>query len=94
MKTSLIIPDPIYRQVKRRAAERKITISELVAEYLCKGLAKTPPREPLPPLPTFDMGPFLVDINDKEAMYEVLDRERDEHLYGSRIKKEQEDVPR
>lgn len=94
MKTSLIIPDPLYRQVKRRAAERKTTISQLVAEYLRQGLQEKPRAEKLPPLPTFDTGgPPLVNISDRNALYEVLDRERDERLYGSHAE-EKADVRR
>jgi hypothetical protein len=27
---------------------------------------------PLPPLPTFDGGPFLMDISDPDALYEAM----------------------
>jgi hypothetical protein len=84
MKTSLIIPDALYRQLKRRAADRKTTISELVTEYLRKGLAEKPGKKPLLPLPTFDLGRPLVNIADRSALHEAMDRERDERLYGSR----------
>lgn len=84
MKTTLNIPDSLYRALKRRAAERKETVSALVAEYLRRGL-KGPGKvaEP-PPLPSFSAGEQLIDVNDRERLYEVLDRERDERLYGRR----------
>jgi len=41
MKTTLIIPDPVFRNLKRRAAERNETLSALVTEYLVQGLRET-----------------------------------------------------
>jgi hypothetical protein len=34
--------------------------------------AESEPR-PLPPLPVFDGGRLLVDVTDREALYDVLD---------------------
>jgi hypothetical protein len=42
MKTTLIIPDPVFQDLKRHAAKRGTTMSELAAELLRKGLAKHP----------------------------------------------------
>ena len=46
MKTTLIIPDPVFRDLKRRAAERNETLSALVTEYLIQGMrdARKPKR--------------------------------------------------
>ena len=38
MKTTLIIPDPVFRDLKRHAAERGETLSALVTECLRQGL--------------------------------------------------------
>jgi len=84
MKTTLNIPDSLYRALKRRAAERKETVSALVSEYLRRGL-KGPGQVKEPePLPSFSMGEMLIDINDRERLYDVLDGERDARLYGRR----------
>ena len=40
------------------------------------------------PLPTFDSGGALVDIDDKDAMYRILDEERDLRLYGVSLRDE------
>lgn len=65
MKTTLIIPDPVFKNLKRRAVERGETISELATELLIQGLKPKPPQKPLPPLPSFNMGwPPRVDIAD------------------------------
>jgi len=84
MKTTLVIPDPVFRDLKRRAAERNETMSALATEYLRQGLRG--PRKPRGrfTFPTFPAGRPLVDINDRDALYEVLDGERDRRLYGTR----------
>jgi hypothetical protein len=84
MKTTLIIPDPVLRDLKRHAAKRGTTMSELAAELLRKGLADRPKPPRLPPLPSFNAGPLLVDVANRDALYDVLDAERDEQLYGKR----------
>lgn len=87
MKTTLVIPDAIFRDLKRRAAERGETLSALVTEFLSRGLRETPKnRKRLPRLPSFKMGPPLIDIADREALYRVLDAERHARLYGARKK--------
>jgi hypothetical protein len=88
MKTTLIIPDPIFRDLKQQAAKRGTTMSELVAELLRKGLADRPKPARLPPLPSFKMGPFKVDIANREALYDILDADRDARLYGRRREKD------
>ena len=87
MKTTLIIPDPVFDDLKRQAAKRGTTLSALAAELLHKGLAERPKPVKLPPLPSFKMGwPPKVDIADRNALYDVLDAERDERLYGIKRK--------
>jgi hypothetical protein len=86
MKTTLIIPDAVIKDVKRHAAERGETISTVVTEFLVQGL-----REPRKPrrsfrFPTSKMGPPRVDIADRNALYHLLDAERDARLYGVRKK--------
>ena len=75
MKTTLNIPDSIYRQIKKRAAERGHTVSEVVAEYLLRGLAETAKPVKLPPLPTFHMGEPLVDVADRKALYDFMNQD-------------------
>jgi hypothetical protein len=75
MKTTLIIPDEILRQLKKRAAQRGATLSAIVAETLKQGLrpARAMPADP-PPLPTHHMGEPLVDIADRDALYRAMER--------------------
>jgi hypothetical protein len=82
MRTTLIIPDTVFRNLKRFAAKRGASISEVVTEMVRKGLAERPKRAALPPLPSFNMGRPLVDVADRDALYDVLEAERDARLYG------------
>jgi hypothetical protein len=84
MKTTLIIPDPVFRDLKRAAARRGTTMSELTAELLRKGLAERPKPHHLPPLPSFKTGGLLVDVADREALYKALDAEDHARLYGEK----------
>lgn len=79
-KTTLNIPDPLFRELKRRAVSRGETMSNLVAEYIRCGLEQKAKAEKLPPLPTYDGGPFLVDVSDRDALFDAFDEER----YGTR----------
>ena len=76
MKTTLVIDDGIMRRIKEEAARRKTTISAMVEAALRKMLETPPPeRQKLRPLPTFDGGGALVDISDRDALYEAMERE-------------------
>jgi hypothetical protein len=87
MKTTLIIPDPVFRDLKLRAADRKESMSSLVTEFLVQGLRET--RQPKHPFrfPTFSAGLPKVDVANREALFDLLDRERDMRLYGRTRKK-------
>jgi hypothetical protein len=75
MKTTLIIPDPVFRDLKRHAAKCGTTMSELAAELLRKGLCQRPKPAHLPPLPSFDMGREKVDFADREALYDAMEND-------------------
>ena len=75
MKTTLVLPDPVFRALKRCAVERDETVSELATEFLRKGLAARPNRKRLSPLPTFDMGRAKVDVADRDALYEAMEQD-------------------
>ena len=72
MKTTLILPDSLVRSLKRRAAERGTTLSDVVAEALRRGLQKEP--EPsLRPLPVYSLGVAHVDVADRDALYQAME---------------------
>ena len=84
-------------RLKEEAARRKTTMTALVEAGIRRILAdgETPPPAggELPPLPMHDMGEPLVDIADREALHEVLERERDERLYATPTRSRQEAPP-
>lgn len=73
MRTTLVIPDGVYRDLKRRAAERGETISALATEFLRRGLAGEGEVPEPPPLPTFEAGRPRVDLADREALFEAME---------------------
>jgi plasmid stability protein len=76
MRTTLVIDDELFRRLKQRAAAEKRTLSDVTQEVLRRGLrADTGKRKRAPvKLPTFTMGPPLVDVADRNQLYEVFDR--------------------
>lgn len=74
MKTTLIIPDALYRTIKLRAAANGRTISDSVTDLLHAGLRATGERaKALPPLPSSDMGEAKVNIADRDALYSAME---------------------
>ena len=63
-------------ELKRLAAERRQTLSAVVDEFLAEGIrrARTPKGTP-PQLPSFDMGEPRVNIDDRDQLWEVMERE-------------------
>ncbi|MHB2016321.1 MAG: hypothetical protein ACYCW6_05170 [Candidatus Xenobia bacterium] len=68
MKTTLIIDDQVFSRLKQEAARQGTTISRLVETALRQMLEKTAPREPLPPLPRFKGGEWLVDVSSRNEL--------------------------
>lgn len=73
MKTTLNIDDSIMAKLKQEAARRGGTMSELVEMALRQLLKARRPSEELPPLPTFASGGSLVDVADRDALYQALE---------------------
>jgi len=73
MKTTLQIDDEVMAQLKRESARQGRTMSELV-ETALRGLfrARDLPVE-LEPLPTFHSGGALVDVADRDALYQAME---------------------
>ncbi len=77
MKTTLVIDDSVMARLREEAARQRTTISALV-EGALRTLLEPGPESAAPsllPLPVFDGGELLVDIADREALYDLLDRE-------------------
>lgn len=73
MKTTVIISDPVIADLKRESAQQGRTMSELVEEALRLFLhgRKKPGR--LPKLPRYRSGGHLVDISDRDALYDAME---------------------
>lgn len=74
MKTTLNISDVTMRAVKREAVRRGQTMSELVESALRGAIQPARQKTVLPPLPKFKSGGLLVNVADREALYEVIGR--------------------
>ena len=75
MKTTLMIPDALMRRLKREAARQRTTISALVERALRLLLEEERPAGSLPELPRFHGGRPSVDLANREALYETMDRD-------------------
>ena len=77
VKTTLEIDDSVMERLRKEAPRRGTTMSALVEAGLCYMLAKhapaNDPAENLPPLPSWDSGGHLVDIDNREELYRVME---------------------
>jgi hypothetical protein len=73
MKTTLNIDDTVMAELKREAARQDRTMSELVETALRLLFRAQRKRTPLSPLPTFNSGGMLVDISDRNALYDAME---------------------
>lgn len=84
MKTTLNIDDTVMAELKREAARQGRTMSELVETALRLFFRTQRKRPKAPLLPTFRGGRELVDIADRDALYDAMDdRDRLNRLRGS-----------
>ena len=74
MKTTLNIDDGIMRRLKQEAARQRRTMSELVESALRVQFKVQRKQEHTAPLPQFRSGGTLVDIADRDALYEAMER--------------------
>ena len=78
LKTTLNIDDTVMAQLRREAARQNRTMSELVeaALRLLFHAGQRQRKKKLPPLPMFHGGKPLVDIADRDALYDVMEGRR------------------
>jgi hypothetical protein len=75
MRTTLIIDDQLFRELKRRAADEGRTLSDVTQEVLRRGLEERSARRARPPkLPSFAMGSPAVDLADRDRLFDLLDQ--------------------
>ena len=73
MKTTLNIDETVMAEIKREAARRGQTMSELVETALRNLLQSRKAPVERPPLPTFNSGGALVDVSDRDALYQAME---------------------
>jgi hypothetical protein len=73
MKTTLNIDDSVMAQLKREAVKQKRTMSELVESALRLLFRTEKTKRPLKSLPSFKSGGYLVDIADRDALYQAME---------------------
>ncbi len=73
MKTTLNIDDSVMALLKQEAARRNCTMSELVESALRLLLQSKKSMVSQGPLPTFESGGPLVDIADRDALYQAME---------------------
>ncbi len=80
MKSTLNIADPVMEQLRREAARQNKTMSELVeaALRLLFRSTRQAKKKKLRPLPTFHGGAPLIDVSNREQLYDLLDQDRDD----------------
>ncbi len=76
MRTTIVIDDGLFRELKKRAADENRTLSEVTQETLRLGLARQVPtrRATRVKLPSFPMGKATVDLADRNQLFDLLDR--------------------
>jgi hypothetical protein len=73
MKTTLNIDASLVERLRKEAARQGRTMSELVEAALRLLFQVRKKRPELPPLPSFASGGALVDVANREALYEAME---------------------
>lgn len=74
MKTTLNISDVTMDRLRQEAARQGRTMSELVEAALRALLQPRDTKTELPPLPDFGTGGARVNIANRDALYEIMER--------------------
>jgi hypothetical protein len=72
-KTTLKIDDSVMSRLKKEAVRRGCTMSELVESALRRLFQSEKSPKEIPPLPKFKSGGPLVDIADRDALYQAME---------------------
>jgi len=73
VKTTLKIDDSVMSLLKKEAVRRGCTMSELVESALRLLLQAERPTKKMPSLPKFKSGGPLVDIADRDTLYQAME---------------------
>lgn len=82
-RTTLDLDATILEELRHRAGVEGKNMGQLASELLAGCLSEEVPAEPRPlNWARKDMGPFKIDLEDKEAVWNLLDREELERGAG------------
>jgi plasmid stability protein len=76
MRTTVTIPDALYRELKVRAGSSGRTVSDLIEDALRQSLVAATEQGPLPELPVFNGRAGLrpgVDLDDNAGLRQIMD---------------------
>lgn len=76
MRTTINLPSKVLEAAKQQAKLNDLTLSSYVEEVIRTALRQAEnslQQTDSTFLPVFDCGPMLVDIDDKDALWETLD---------------------
>ena len=75
-RTTIDIEEPLLSEIKGLQKKEGRSLSKIVSELLAEGLAQRRAGPPTPRLQWISRSmQALVDLNDKEALFEALDRD-------------------
>lgn len=74
-RTTLDLDPTVTRELRQRAKREGKSMGQVASEALAVAFARTPVDPPRFEWKTYDMGLPLIDLEDKEALYRILDEE-------------------
>ncbi len=72
MRTTITFADDVAALVEQRRVEAGTGVSEVVNDLIRRGAIAAPPK-PGPPIPSFDMGPARIDVQNIGEVLAYLD---------------------
>jgi hypothetical protein len=82
-RTTLDLDATILADLRRRASGEGKSMGQVASELLARGLSAGEPAAPKPlKWARKEMGPFKIDLEDKEAVWNLLDGEEFERGMG------------
>ena len=78
MRTTLVLNDNLWPEIKTQAVKKGETLSQFVTTLLQLGLQslKGKKKKKLSPLPSFKTGGCHLDVSDRDQLYSILDKDR------------------
>jgi hypothetical protein len=73
MKTTLIIPDELMRELKREATDRGATLSNVVADTLLKGIGAKRTAKKSFKMRSYRCGKVFLNVADREQLYRGME---------------------